>query len=239
MRRNRHASLALASSLALLAAHAASSPAAESKKSAYAPRIDPAAFQSTVDNPYLPLVPGTRFLYRERSRGKTYENEVVVTRDTKVCMGVRCVVVHDVVRDGGVIREDTFDWYAQDQEGNVWYFGEQSRETGPHGQVTTEGSWEAGVRGGQPGIIMKARPAVGPAYRQEYLPGHAEDMGQVISVGDSVTVPFGTFRDCVTTRDWSPLESGSEKKRYARGVGLVRSESSDKEIAELISVTRP
>ncbi len=239
MRNSNAVSLVSASLLAVAAVASAGSSAPKAKSGPHAPRIDPANFQTTVDNPYFPLAPGTKFLYRETSGGKTSENELTVLSETKVIQGVTCTVVHDVVRIGDAIREDTMDWYAQDKEGNVWYFGEATKEYFPHGRVSTEGSWEAGVEGGQAGIIMKANPAVGGPYRQEYRKGVAEDMGQIVAVGESVTVPQGTFTGCVKTKDWSLLEAGHDFKWYAKGVGLVRSESASKEIAVLVSVTRP
>ncbi len=209
------------------------------KRAAYRPTIDPANFQAAVDNPYFPLVPGTTFKLVEKKGKRTSENEVTVTHDTKTIMGVTCVVVRDVVRENGVLKEDTYDWYAQDKQGNVWYFGEDTKEFGPRGKVDTEGSWEAGVGKNQPGIIMPGQPSPGAPYRQEYGPGHAEDMGQVVAVGESVTVPYGTFTDCVRTKEWSLLEPGTEKKWYAKGVGVVRTESTTKEVATLVSVTKP
>lgn len=212
--------------------------AANASASRYNPHIDPANFQSTVDNPYLPLVPGTTYKLIEKEGKDTRENIVTVTRDTKVVMGVTCTVVRDVVNEKGALKEDTFDWYAQDKQGNVWYFGEDTKEYKEHGKVDTEGSWEAGVGKNLPGIIMLAHPAPGRPFRQEYGPGHAEDMGQVIAVHESVTVPYGTFKDCVRTKEWSLLEPGHEKKWYAKGIGVVRTESTTKEIATLVSVTR-
>jgi len=208
-------------------------------KDEYHPQIDPASFQTTVDNPYLPLVPGTSFKIIEKQGRHTRENDVTVTSDTKVIMGVTCVVVHDVVHEKGVLKEDTYDWYAQDKQGNVWYFGEDTKEYHAPDKYNTEGSWEAGVGKNQPGIIMPANPTPGAPFRQEYGPGHAEDMGQVIAVNQSVTVPYGTFKDCVRTKEWSLLESGSEKKWYAKGIGVVRTESTEKEVAVLVSVTKP
>ena len=209
------------------------------KPGAYHPVIDPANFQATVDNPYFPLAPGTTFKYVEKLGKHTSENEITVTHDTRNIMGVTCTVVRDVVRERGVLKEDTFDWYAQDKQGNVWYFGEDTKEFHPHGKVSTEGSWEAGVARNEPGIIMPGHPVPGEPYRQEYGPGHAEDMGQVVALNESVTVPFGSFADCVRTREWSLLEPGTEKKWYARGVGVVRTESTQKEVATLVSMTRP
>lgn len=208
------------------------------KNASYHPQIDPADFQTRVDNPYLPFVPGTTFKFVEKEGRETRENVVTVTRDTKVIMGVTCTVVHDVVNEKGVLKEDTFDWYAQDKQGNVWYFGEDTKEYKEHGRVDTEGSWEAGVGRNQPGIIMPGRPVPGAPFRQEYGPGHAEDMGQVIAVHESVTVPYGSFKDCVRTKEWSLLEPGHEKKWYAKGIGVVRTESTTKEVVTLISMTQ-
>jgi len=209
------------------------------KNADYHPQIDPANFQTAVDNPYLPLVPGTTFKLIEKLGRHTRENEVTVTSDKKVIMGISCTVVHDVVREKGELKEDTYDWYAQDKQGNVWYFGEDTKEYHGPNKVDTEGSWEAGVGPNQPGIIMPGEPKIGEIFRQEYGPGHAEDMGQVVAHGQVVTVPAGTYRDCLKTKEWSLLESGHENKWYAKGVGVVRTVSTDKEVAVLVSVTRP
>ncbi|MCE9594785.1 MAG: hypothetical protein K8S98_11390 [Planctomycetes bacterium] len=204
----------------------------------YHPRIDPSKFRAVVDNPFYPLVPGTTLKYVEEDRGEVKENEITTLKETKVVMGVTCVVVHDVVTRKGVVAEDTYDWVAQDEDGTVWYFGEDTKEISPGGLVSTLGSWEAGVDGAQPGILMPAHPKAGEPYRQEYLLGVAEDMGQVVAIDESVTVPAGTFRDCVKTKDWSLLESGDEHKWYAKGVGLVDEVGSDGAVVKLISITR-
>lgn len=201
--------------------------------------IDPANFVARVDNPYFPLVPGTQFVYHETKDGKTNINEVTVMAETKVILGVTCTVVHDVVKANGAIEEETYDWYAQDNAGNVWYFGEDTKEFLPKGVISTEGSWTAGVNNARPGFIMAGQPAPGAPYRQEYLKGHAEDMGQVVQLGDSVKVPFGALTGCVRTKEWSMLEAGTDLKWYAKGLGLVRAVSSAKEVLELVSVTQP
>jgi len=209
------------------------------KAAAYHPVIDPQKFDATVDNPYFPLPPGTVWAYEERQGKRVTLDSVTVTSQTRVVMGVRCAVVHDVERTNGRIGEDTYDWYAQDHDGNVWYFGEDTKEFHHDGTVSHAGSWEAGVGGAQPGVIMPAYPQPGAPYRQEYLAGVAEDMGQIVAVGETVTVPHGNYRDCVRTKDWTPLEKGSEKKWYARGVGVVRTEATDGEVAVLVGMTRP
>jgi hypothetical protein len=239
MRFSRIWGTVLMSSLAALLLWTTPSAARKHKEGAYAPRIDPAEFVSKVDNPYFPLVPGTRFVYHEIEDGKTTVNEVRVLPETKVIMGVTCTVVHDVVKDGDRVKEDTYDWYAQDKQGNVWYFGEDTREFLDKGIIRTEGSWEAGVDRNQPGILMPDHPAPGAPYRQEYGPGHAEDMGQVVALNETVKVPFGSFSGCVRTKEWSLLEAGTDKKWYAKGVGFIREEAANKAIVTLVSVTQP
>jgi hypothetical protein len=140
-------------------------------------------------------------------------------------MGVKCREIADKVYVDGFLEEDTLDWFAQDELGNVWYFGEDTRELDQAGNVvSTEGSWEAGVDGALPGILMEARPRVGDTYRQEFYPGVAEDMATVLALNKTVKVPFGTFRDCLQTKEFTPLEPGQfESKYYAYGVGFIRS----------------
>ena len=202
------------------------------------PAIEPANFQAKVDNPYFPLVPGTTLIYREKADGERSENEVTVTSETKMIMGVQCVVVHDKVIENGKLKEDTYDWYAQDKEGTVWYFGEATKEFKAGGAVETRGSWEAGING-QPGVIMPAHPTPGKPYRQEYSPNNAEDMAQIVAVNQSVTVPAGSFKNCVKTKDWSLLESGSEYKWYAKGIGVVQAKGTKGELETLVSIKRP
>jgi hypothetical protein len=185
--------------------------------------IDPAAFTTTVTNPYWPLRPGSRWVYREiDTDGKELRVTVTVTDQTKTILGVPVVVVHDLVTAGGERVEDTDDWYAQDAAGNLWYFGEATAEF-ENGKVsTTEGSWQAGVDGAQPGIALPADPSVGMTYRQEYCGGHAEDNAKVLSVTATTTVPYGAYSDVLQTQESTPLEPGLvEQKFYARGVGPV------------------
>lgn len=239
MKRKNVAAFVIAACAIVAIAGTAGRADAKSKPAPYAPHINPAEFQSTVDHPFFPLKPGTRFTYRETIDGKALTAESTVLSESKTVMGVHCVVVHDVLRDHDTVIEDTYDWYAQDLKGNVWYFGENTKEFMPHGRVVTEGSWEGGVGGGIPGIIMPAQLTAGAPYRQEYLRGHAEDMAQILAVNDSLTVPFGTFGGCLRTKEWSMLEAGGEKKWYVRGVGFARSESESGEVSVLISVKHP
>jgi hypothetical protein len=191
----------------------------------YDPQIDPADFVEGVDNPYLPFRPGARWVYEGIDDGEREHIEVTVTTERREVMGVPVVVVRDTVELDGQLAEDTRDWYAQDREGNVWYMGEETAEYENGEVVSTEGSWEAGVDGALPGIVMPADPEVGHAYRQEYYAGEAEDMGEVIAVDGTASVPAGEFDNLVVTRDWNPLEPEVvEEKSYAEGVGVVLEE---------------
>lgn len=194
--------------------------------SSYDPQIDPADFVATVDNRYLPLKPGMSWVYEGETDEGLERVEVTVTNDTMEVMGVTCVVVWDRVWIDAELVEDTFDWFAQDKEGNVWYFGEDSREMEDGQVVSTEGSWEAGVDGARPGIIMHARPEPGgEPYRQEYYAGEAEDMAKVLSLNETVTIGVGTYSDCLRTEEWTPLEPGvTEQKSYAPGIGVILEE---------------
>jgi hypothetical protein len=184
--------------------------------------IDPANFVSEVDNPYFPLVPGTVLVYEGQSDGEREVVTIRVTRQTKEIMGVTAVVVRDTVEVAGEVHEDTFDWYAQDVDGNVWYFGETTKEYEGGKVVTREGSWEAGVDGALAGVIMPADPEVGLAYTQEHYASEAEDKGEIVGVGESISIPYGSFGDVVVTEDWTPLEPKVlETKSYAPGVGVV------------------
>jgi hypothetical protein len=203
----------------------ASNPALYAEGSAYAPKIDPADFSTTVDNPLWPLPPGTTWVFEGESDGSPERNEVTVTQDTKQVMGVTTVVVHDQVFVDDTLAEDTFDWYAQDRAGNVWYFGEATAEYEDGKVTSTEGSWEGGVDGAQPGIVMPALPVVGETYRQEFYRGHAEDLAKVIDPGTSVKVPYGSWDDALLTEEWTPLDPDIvEHKAYVKGIGFVREE---------------
>jgi hypothetical protein len=213
---------ALVGAVLVLAAGCTSSSSQEKastqEQKAYAPHINPDEFTTTIDNEYLPLKPGTTFVYQ----GGAERNEMTVTHDTKKVMGVECVVVDDRAWESGKLIEKTYDWFAQDNKGTVWYFGEDTKEYENGKVVSTKGSWEAGVDGAKPGIIMQAHPKVGQSYRQEYYKGEAEDMAKVLSLNESVTVPYGSFDRVLKTREWTPLEpSYHEHKYYAPGVGQV------------------
>jgi hypothetical protein len=185
--------------------------------------LDPADFTTTIDNPYWPMAPGSRWVYRETdAEGPEQRVVVTVTDRTKSILGIEARVVHDVVTEDGQVREDTYDWYAQDGDGNVWYLGEDTKEYENGALKSTEGSWQAGVDGAQPGILLPGRPEQGLAYRQEHKHGEAEDAAKVLSLDARAGVPYGSFRQLLLTEETTPLEPGLvEQKFYARGVGPV------------------
>ena len=185
--------------------------------------LDPGDFTAEIDNPWMPFRVGARWVYREIDQeGAAQRVEVTVLDETRQVMGVETRVVHDVVSEDGEIVEDTYDWYAQDADGNVWYFGEDTKEFEDGKLATTAGSWEAGVDGAQPGILVPAEPDVGTTYRQEYYEGEAEDAAEVLSLEEKVEVPFGSFDGVLMTKDFTPLEPDLlEHKFYARGIGVV------------------
>jgi hypothetical protein len=209
--------------------------------SKYAPVIDPANFVNTVDNPYFPLKLGTVFIYEGKTEKGNEYNEMTVTSETKVILGVTCVVIADKVMVDGKLEEATLDWYAQDKQGNVWYFGEDSKTYDANGNVVdTKGSWEAGVKKAKPGIIMEASPKVGDTYRQEYYKGEAEDMASVQSLNESTTVKFGSYSGLLMTKEWSALEpTVVEQKYYAKGIGFILVTAGDTERLELIEIRQP
>ena len=215
----------------------------------YQPEIDPANFisnpleigTSVTPNPYFSLVPGTTWEYENAEDEETIT--VSVLEETKVIQDVTCIVVRDVVREGedSELVEDTLDWYAQDIDGNVWYFGEIAKNYEDGELIDLDGSWKAGEDGAKAGIIMKApsQADVGDVYRQEFLLGDAEDMAKILSLSESVSISYGSFDDVLKTLDYSPLEPDVvEHKFYAPGVGLIKEIKPDTgEVVELVSMT--
>jgi hypothetical protein len=182
------------------------------------------AFVERIDNRYMPLIPGALYIYEGSEDGEFQRNTVEVTHDTKSILGVDAVVVLDIVKDKhGDLIEKTFDWFGQDENGNVWYLGEDSKEYENGQVVSTEGSWEAGIDGAKPGIIMEAQPKVGDVYQQECFPGVAEDQAKVLGRNAPVSTPFGDFGHTLRTRETTPSEPGvAEDKFYAQCIGMVR-----------------
>jgi hypothetical protein len=186
--------------------------------------LQPSDFVARVDNPWFPLQPGSEYRYTGlKDRLKTVD-VVKVTDRTKPILGVDTTVVHDVVSVDGRPEEMTDDYYAQDRHGNVWYFGEATKELESHGNtVSTEGSFQAGVNGARAGVLIPGHPKVGLVARQEFLKGQAEDHFKVLDLNARVSVPFVSSHHALRTAEWTPLESGVlDNKYYVRGIGTVR-----------------
>jgi hypothetical protein len=189
--------------------------------------LDPATFSADITNPYWPMKPGTRWVYRcTDADGVTQDIVIVATTTTKkLANGITARVVRDTAREKGQIVEDTTDWYAQDSAGNVWYMGEQTAEFENGKVVTRAGSWEAGKDGAMPGIMLPAQPQDGQKYRQEYKKGEAEDNGEVLATDHQVQVKAGRYKNALVTMDTSAVEPDAvEYKFYATGVGPVLSQ---------------
>jgi hypothetical protein len=207
----------------------------------YDPDI-PADLAAEVTNPYFPLVPGTRYRYQGETAEGRETTVVEVLDQTRVVNGVTARVVRDRVYLENDLIEDTSDWYAQDGEGNVWYLGEDSKEIENGTVVSTQGSWEWGVNGALPGIIMWADPAahLNQEYRQEFYEGEAEDWAKALGTGRGVAVPYGEFDDCLETEEWNGLEPGSEERKfYCPEIGLVLETASGGTRVELVELTAP
>lgn len=213
-------SIALASPSVAPSPAATANPAKVVKGSAYRPEIDPAGFTTDISNRYMPLVPGTVFVYKSTD-GRV---ETAVTSDNKWIMGIKTVVVRDRGFTNGELSEDTVDWFAQDAAGNVWYFGENTAECAGGRIKSRAGAWTAGVDGAQPGVVMLAQPSVGEAYRQEYLHGEAEDVARVLKTDSTLKNGSKTYQGGVVTEESTALEPGTlEHKSYVPNVGLIES----------------
>ena len=218
------AALVGASLLSLLSLTVSQAVAAKSSSSGAASPACPSFSSSNFHNPtrvtnaYFPLRPGDLYTYRGNRKKAPVVDTVKVTHNTPTIDGVVTVEVRDQVYEFGVLTEDTLDWYAQDDQGNVWYFGEFATQY-PAGTHT--GSWTAGVAGAQPGYIMEASPQVGDSYCQENAPGVAQDAADVLSLSGTWTGPYGSFTNVLETKDYSLIEPHSEHKWYARGVGML------------------
>ncbi|MEN3271554.1 MAG: hypothetical protein V7636_315 [Actinomycetota bacterium] len=194
-----------------------------SSGASYHPEINPAKFSAVVDNPWFPLKPGSTYVYEGTKDAKLARDVYAVTRNVTVIDGVRCVEVDDRLYLDGTLEEKTTDFYTQDADGNVWYFGEATAELDEQGRVTTtEGSWRAGEHGAQPGLFMEASPVVGHAHRQEYDPGNAEDQFEILDLDTSVAVPLATYQHALLTKETTALEPDVvDHKYYVKGIGEV------------------
>jgi hypothetical protein len=192
----------------------ADAPVANLNQSSKTPEFDRGDFVHVVNNRLFPLRPGTRFIFRGESDGEPERTIVDVTHRKKTILGIEATVVLDRVFQNGSLTEKTLDWYAQDEDGNVWYLGEDSKSYENGKVVSTAGSWEAGKNGAKAGVIMLAHPKVGDTYRQEFASGVAEDMARVLHRGLTVKVPYGTFHGCLQTEEFTPLEPGAKELKF-------------------------
>ncbi|MBK7938912.1 MAG: hypothetical protein IPJ82_18380 [Lewinellaceae bacterium] len=192
----------------------------------YNPQITPANFTMSthLTNPYFPVEPGKKYIFEGQTADGLERVEVQRLSVTKNILGVTCVVINDKVWLNNKLIEDTDDWYAQDNDGNVWYMGEEVDNLNPDGSLKDHaGSWEAGVDGAKAGLIMPSNPQPGMKYRQEYYFNHAEDEAEVLESGLTVVIPFGALNNCIKTREWTDLEPDvNENKFYAPGIGLIK-----------------
>jgi hypothetical protein len=189
----------------------------------YGPQIDPVNFGTTINNPYFPLIPNTKYIYEGQTEEGLVQAEVSVSTNTKEIMGVTCVEVREVASLDREVVADNLLWFAQDTEGNVWYFGESSKQIESGNVVVVEGSFTAGEDGAKPGIIMKAQPKVGDVYRQEFDLSNAEDVGAVLAIDESIEGPTGQYTNVLKISEASPLEPTSVKNIfYASGVGIIQ-----------------
>ena len=203
---------ALAAALALLGLNSTVAVATDATED-----INPEDFTTTIDNPFFPLPPGITFIYRGNREGRKQRDEFAVTDRTIVIDGVTCRVVHDRVFMRGILQENTFDYFAQDRDGNVWYFGEDTAELDRHGNVvSTDGTWRAGVNGAQPGVIMEAHPRVNDHYFQELAAPLAQDEATVLSLHETAAVPLAKFRNCLLTKEFTQLEPGNVEHKFLR-----------------------
>ena len=189
---------------------------------AYNPQIDPASFSATVTNKYFPVTTGTRSVFEGPSSDGAVKIEIAPTGETKTIQGVNTAEVKSVTTVADKVVDNSWDYFSQDTEGNVWYFGHTSQKL-ENDQVTEVDSWMAGVDGAQAGTIMKAEPKVADLYRKAYAIQVDEGLGEVQAIDESVTVPAGAYTQVVKTKNTDAIDPGSEETIfYAPDVGPVQ-----------------
>ncbi|WP_132198504.1 hypothetical protein [Actinomadura darangshiensis] len=199
-------------------------PTGSAQRRAAASNVPSRHFSAKVNNPWFPLPPGRTLVYKGVKDGEKTEEYLTVSDTTQKIDGAPCRVVLDRLFSHGALVETTRDYYTQDSQGNVWYFGEDTAELDQHGNmVSTDGTWHAGRSGAKPGIFMTAHPKNGDGGSQEYFKGQAEDHYKVIGVDAKVQVPYRSFEHALETNEWTPLEPGViDAKYYVKGLGTVK-----------------
>jgi len=190
-------------------------------------------FDYPVDNPYFPREIKRMYVYEAETEDGLIRNYIYISKKTYKIMDVDCTVIYDVEwiwveeMDKWFKLEETEDWHAWDNDGNFWYFGEDTVEYLYDDDwklqgTDDEGSWEAGEDGALPGIILPAVPIPGDCYQQEYYEGEAEDVGKVLRLNAKVSIERGDYEECMVMKEWTRLEPGNvEHKYYYPGFGLV------------------
>jgi hypothetical protein len=201
------------------------------------PVLDPDAFSPVVTNPLFPLasirqeVLEGEELDPESDELLAVRIEMVVLPETKTITGIEATVVEVREYENGELAERTLDYYAQHEDGTVYYLGEDVDMYEDGELVGHEGAWLAGDGKNQAGIYMPAHLEVGQTFEQERAPGVAEDRSTVTAVGETVETRAGTYRNCIVAEDFDPLSGGKGKKFYCPGVGIAREESQGYSVA--------
>jgi hypothetical protein len=233
--------LLLLATASILLMHACKKDKARLIDTSYKPDVSLSKFSNstTLTNPYFPITPGKKYIYEGQTPDGLERIEEQRLSGTKPILGITCIIVNFKAYLNGILIEEAYDWYAQDNDGNVWYFGEAVDNYNKDGSLKDHGgSWEAGVDGAKPGTFMLANPQAGIKYREEYYFNHAEDEAEVTGTGLTVTIPLGTYNNCVKTRNFTALEPDlNENKFYAPGIGMVKEENvTDKSEIRLIAI---
>jgi len=188
---------------------------------------DPVSGSFTLDitNAYLPFQPGQQAVLEGMDGSRPARVQISVLDDTEVVAGVTTRVVEEREWVNEELVEVSRNFVAQAADGSVCYFGEDVDDYRDGEIIGHGGAWRAGENGHQPGILMPGAPEVGTSHKQEVAAGIAEDASVIVEIGESFTVPAGTYSDTLVTRDVDPIGGGVDPKRYARGVGLIVDES--------------
>ena len=204
--------------------------------------LDASRFSATVDHPLVPLSSVRFKVFKGRERDPRTGESVAIRSEVRVLgkttrvAGVRVAVMDVKEFEDGALVEHTLDYFAQRDDGSVWYFGERVDDYEDGKLVGHDGQWLAG-RNGEAGAVHAGRRSRRPDLRAGTGPGVAEDRSTVVAMGRTVKTPAGTFRNCIKTRDVAPLDKKTESKFYCRGVGLVR-EQSTTVLSELARYTK-
>lgn len=210
--------------------------------------FDPANFSNptTIDNKYLPMVPGTKLILEgtaDRGGGAQPHRVIFIVTDlTKVINGVRTVVVFDRDIQDGQLAERELAFFAQDDEGNVWNVGEYPEEFEDGQLIGAPSTWIAGLADAEGGIHMHGTPTVGgPRYSQGYVESiEFWDCAKVLRKNLTVEVPAGKYKHVLLTDEVSPFDRGGghQRKYHAPGIGIVEIGAVGDPEAETLSLVR-